>query len=928
MSSPMSPVQWQALQVHLDALLLLDQTARQAQLDAIASEDPSAAMRLRELLAAEHRMPDAPDAASVARAFTTVAAGQAVGAFVLEDLVGEGGTSVVFRAHRAADFSQTVAIKVLRTVSGEHFFARFLRERDILAGLNHPNIARLYDAGTTDDGQPYLVLEYAEGIDFVAWARQLGRTLADVVAAMIKVCDAVDYAHRRLLVHRDLKPANIMIDASAEPKLLDFGVAKLLDAESATDLTRDVGTPLTPAYAAPEQLQGGAVTTATDVYALGVVLYEALCGRHPFRQSGDSAAQMLHSITTTEPVRPSTAGAVQAVNDFSTALLKQRSDIDDVILCAMEKQPEARYATASALADDLRAALGGQPVRARQRTWRYLAGRFVARHRLAVAMAAVASTVVVGAVAVALWQGRVAEQQRALAERRFGDVRQLANRLLFSYYDGIKPLPGSLPVQRQLVQDGLQYLSSLRQELGDTARDAQLMIELADAYSRIGDIQGNFTEANAGDLDGATKSYAIARELLDVAANAGGSQGAVSEARASLLLKEAHLAYQRTELASARSQYEAAVAAWRNIAMAQPERTEARANLANALDAYGDFLGRDGAKGLSDPAAAVAYYAEARSLRQVIVSSTPNYPGIQSALYESDLRDGESAWALGRKSEAVALFEAALTSARRVAALEPNNSYRQRELGVVLTRLVPAYEAVDRLDASVAAAVDAARLMQKMLAADPGNEAMRSGVTATAGWAARQLIKAERFDEAEPYVLVEMKMARERLASVPNGVDAQATVALAHRRAGNLAFGRQQFDRAVAEHEQARALQMKFRDTAPENAAAAALSLMYAGRAHVGAGRGQEARGALNATVAEMRTLVTTHPNARFYDGLIEALELLGDASLLSKADATKARGAYRSALEIIDAAAKTRTLAASEVRRRATIEDKLRGVQ
>ena len=180
----------------------------------------------------------------------------------------------------------------------------------------------------------------------------------------------------------------------------------------------------------------------------------------------------------------------------------------------------------------------------------------------------------------------------------------------------------------------------------DTARDAQLMIELADAYSRIGDIQGNFTEANAGDLDGATKSYAIARELLDVAANAGGSQGAVSEARASLLLKEAHLAYQRTELASARSQYEAAVAAWRNIAMAQPERTEARANLANALDAYGDFLGRDGAKGLSDPAAAVAYYAEARSLRQVIVSSTPNYPGIQSALYESDLRDGESAWAL------------------------------------------------------------------------------------------------------------------------------------------------------------------------------------------------------------------------------------------------------------------------------------------
>jgi tetratricopeptide (TPR) repeat protein len=927
MSSTMTAAQWQALQAQLDVLLPLDPAGRQLALQNIARDDVPTAELLQALLAAEDRMPDAPDAVTVARAFATASAGQTVGAFVLDALVGEGGSSVVFRAHRASDFTQTVAIKILRTVSGKDFHTRFQRERDILAGLNHPNIARLYDAGATPDGQPFLVLEHVEGTELVTWARRPHQTLADVVTVMIKVCDAVDYAHRSLLVHRDLKPANILIDELGEPKLLDFGVAKLLDSDS-NDLTRDAGAPLTAAYAAPEQLQGGPITTATDVYALGVILYEVLTGRHPYRQTGDTALQVLHHLVTSEPARPSATAATHSAGGGPTALLARRSDLDDVILCAIDKRPEARYASARALGDDLRAALAGRPVAARPRTWRYLAGRFVARHRWPVAVSAAALTAVVGAVAVALWQGQVAEAQRSVAERRFGDVRQQANRLIFSYYDGIKSLPGSLPVQRQLVQDALQYLSALRREAGGNAHDAQLLIELADAYARIGDIQGNFTEANQGDFDGAAGSYRTANNLLELAVSAGGEAQAVTEARASLLLKEAHLAYQRVDLPVASGRYESAVAAWRQASGSQPRRTEARLNLAAALDAHGDFLGRDGGKGMSNPAAALALYAEARQIRAEIAKSAPDFPGLQSALYESDLRDGESAWALGRKTDAVALYETALASARRLAAAEPNNSYRQRELAIVLTRLVPAYEAVDRLDASVAAAVDAAQLMQKMLSADAGNEAMRSGVTSSAGWAARQLIKAGRLDDAEPYVRVEMKMAQERLEAAPGDVDAQATLALAHRRAGYLAFGRNQFDLAAEAHMRARAMQMKFRDTAPENAAAAALSLMHAGRAHVGARRGAEARHALNTAIIEMQALVATHPNARFQDSLIEAFELLGDALLLPKSDAAKAHKAYRNALEIIDVAAAKRTFAASEVRRRTLIADKLRKIQ
>lgn len=924
MTTGMSPEDWHTLQSHLDVLLPLDASARQQRLDAIAAEVPQLATTLRELLATESRMPEAPDARTVAMAFANVAAGEVLGPFVLDTLLGEGGSSMVYRAHRASDFSQTVAIKVLRSVSGAQFETRFRQERDILASLSHPNIARLFDGGATRDGRPYLVLEYVEGTDFVTWSREPGRSVASVVTAMIKVCDAVDYAHRRLLVHRDLKPANILIDADGEPKLLDFGVAKLLESSVFPSVTQDALAPLTPAYAAPEQVSGAPVTTATDVYSLGVVLFEALCGDHPYRRGDDTAAQLLHKIATVEPPRPSDFAA-SAPAGHGRVLMSQPGDLDHVVLHAMDKRPEARYASAGVLADDLRAVLASQPVRARARTWRYLAARFAVRHRIGVALAGVAAVAVVAATSVALWQGYVASRERTRAEKRFDEVRQLANRLLFQYADGIKSLAGSLPVQRQLVQDGLGYLAGLRAEAGD---DPALLVELGNAYARIGDIQGNFTEANAGDFTGAAKSYAAAREAFGVAQAVGATSLSLREALAALTLKEAHLAYQQIDHPLAERKYVAAVAAWRNVVAAAPDQAEARLALATALDGYGDFLGRDGATGKSDPAAAVAFYAEARRLREAIARTSPDLAGLQLALYESELRDGESAWGQGRKAEAVRLFEQALARVRRIAAAEPDNSYRQREVSLVLTRLVPTYEAIDRLDASIDAAIESAGIAQRMLAADPGNEAMRAGVTASAGWAARQLLRANRFDEAAPFVATEMKVAQARLAVAPENIDVQATVALAHRRAGNLAFGRRDFDVAIAQHQKARAMQDRFRTTAPENAMAAALSLMHVGRAQLAAQKVDAARRTLQQAASEMRALVTTHPTTRFRDEFIGALHLLGDAAQAAPRDIANARAAWREALVVIDDEATRRSLTAAEHRQREAITAKLARTQ
>jgi tetratricopeptide (TPR) repeat protein len=297
---------------------------------------------------------------------------------------------------------------------------------------------------------------------------------------------------------------------------------------------------------------------------------------------------------------------------------------------------------------------------------------------------------------------------------------------------------------------------------------------------------------------------------------------------------------------------------------------------------------------------------------------------LQVAIYESELRDGESAWAQGNKSYAVSLFEKALARAREIAAGEPDSGYRQREVALVLTRLVPTYEAVERLDASVTAAVDAATIMQRLFAADPTNESMRSGAMITAGWAARQLLKTSRFEEAALYIETDMKFARQRLAAAPDDAESQASVALAHRRAGILAYRRGLFAEATREHEKARALQVKFRHNAPESRMAAALSLSYIARAELAAGRIDSARDSIALALTEMRTVVAEKPTTRFKDDLIDTLDLQSDAFMAIPQDRRRAKMALSEALEWIDAEAKRRTLASSELRLREAITAKL----
>jgi non-specific serine/threonine protein kinase/serine/threonine-protein kinase len=427
--------------------------------------------------------------------------GTRIGPYRILRELGHGGMGAVYLAERDDEhYHQQVAIKLIKPgLGGDAIRKRFRNEMQILAELSHPNIARLLDGGETGDGVPYLVMEYVEGrpIDVFCDEKQL--SIDERLKLFSTVCAAVQYAHQHLVIHRDFKPGNILVTEEGVPKLVDFGIAKLLD-QDRMDATATAMPFMTPDYASPEQVRGVAVSTATDIYSLGVVLYELLTGQRPYRLKSGVAHEVAKAILDEEPRRP------------STTQKRLHGDLDNIVLMAMRKEPQRRYATAEQFADDIRRHLSGLPVRARPATFGYRAGKFVRRHKLGVAAAALVSVTLLIGIVATVWQARVARAERARAERRFDEVRQLANSFVFEVHDAVVNLPGSTPARKLIVQRGLKYLDSLAQ---DAASDRGLQRELAGAYQKLGSVQYTPTVQHLGDLTGALESHRKAAALRE-----------------------------------------------------------------------------------------------------------------------------------------------------------------------------------------------------------------------------------------------------------------------------------------------------------------------------------------------------------------------------------------------------------------------------
>jgi eukaryotic-like serine/threonine-protein kinase len=468
--------------------------------------------------------------------------GRRIGPYQLLHSIGKGGMGSVYAAARAdQEYKKIVAIKLVTSGMGtEDMLRRFRNERQVLAGLDHPCIARLLDGGSTDDGLPYLVMEFVEGLPIDRYCESHHLSLTERLKLFQKVCSAVQYAHQNLVVHRDIKPSNILIGTNGEPKLLDFGIARLMTAEfSAEDieLSRGEAQPMTLRYASPEQVRGEPITTESDIYSMGVLLFELVAGTHPFQDALTGRKEIEQAILTQEPENASVVVLRRAesqpqnkkLHRESVKLARQlRGEIDPVLMMALAKEPRGRYPSAESFSMDITRYLNGFPVSPRRDEVAYRARKSIRRHRLSFIAAAMVgiALVVSSVVSYRSWQ---------TARARFNEVHELAHFVLFNFDDAIRA--GPTEARRVLVPKAITYLDGLKKS---AKGDESLGRELIDGYLKFGDLQGNPYFSHLGPPAAAKESYDQALQIAESlsAKNPGDPRARLDVARANVKLTD------------------------------------------------------------------------------------------------------------------------------------------------------------------------------------------------------------------------------------------------------------------------------------------------------------------------------------------------------------------------------------------------------
>ncbi|HEV7763980.1 MAG TPA: serine/threonine-protein kinase [Thermoanaerobaculia bacterium] len=704
-----------------------------ARAELLARADPSVRAEVESLLAA-HDEPTPFMEQSIWQLIDTHQgerlAGSFIGPYRIVRQLGHGGMGTVFLAMREDEqYSQRVAIKLVR--GGEMLVQRFRQERQILATLEHPNIARLLDGGTTQDGLPYLVMEYVDGTPIDDYCRAHNLSVADKLRLFLQLCNAVQHAHRALIIHRDIKPANVLVTAEGVAKLLDFGIAKLASEDSRVDATAT--RIMTPQYASPEQLLGRAVTTSTDVYSLGVLLFELLTDRKPFKAES--------RLPNTEAPVPSSVSEVRAL----------RGEIDDIVLAALEVDPARRYASVEQFAEDVRRHLSGHPIAARRSTFGYQAAKFVRRNLLAVTAAAALLIVIAIAFVSTLHQKRI-------AERRFEEVRSLARAVVFDLHDAIAPLPGSTPARALLVRQALVYLDRLAAEAQD---NTSLQVELAGAYLKIGDVQGLPYQPNLGDTAGATTSY---RKALEIARAAAAEEPDDTEILT--LIANAHDRVGFVEQRSLRwvdalRQHEAA----RAIREKLPHDPRRDLALAQTWTAIGDsrYIGdKTIPKELLFGTEQQAYEAALTTLASV--KSTPELRrDILQEIGRANQRLG--GWYTGRGRDlarALRHHDAALRAFGERAALDPSDAQARRNYADQVAMKATAQNAAGDWNGALESTAHALEMFRTLAAEDPDNAEAQHDLAFAHGERGIAFMNLHRNDEAES-ALGEAIAIRERL---------------------------------------------------------------------------------------------------------------------------------------------------------------------
>ncbi|HKW35568.1 MAG TPA: protein kinase [Candidatus Acidoferrum sp.] len=758
----MTPEEWQRVKEVLQAALDLDPQERETFLNSACASQESMRNEIESLLRShdqdeaflEH--PVVFDAADfVVDALPAAWIGRRLGPYQVLEQVGEGGMGAVYRAVRVDGlYEKQVAIKLVRNALSADFFAsRFKNERQILAALEHPNISRLLDGGVTEEGLPYVVLEFVDGTPIDEYCALHDLSTTERLKLFRTVCSAVQYAHQNLVVHRDLKPGNILVTEDGIPKLLDFGIAKILDPqqdEAGADRTLTVMRMMTPDFASPEQVRGDPITTASDVYSLGVILYLLLTGRLPYRVSSTTPHEIIKAICDTDPEKPSTAvthpeksknpvkaGSAGTAKESSEPDSKREKlrrtlsgDLDNIILKALRKEPERRYATVEQLAEDIRRHLEHLPVSARADTAGYLASRFILRHRIGVAITAVVSLLLFGALAIVGREARIARAERNRAERRFNDVRKLANSMIFQVHDAIQTLPGATSARKLLVQQGLDYLDSLAGESGD---DPGLQKELAAGYVKLGDLQGNSALGNVGDTTGAIASYRKAVKIRE------------------------------------------------GLIQSIPHDSNLQRDLAVSYQKLARVL-----RGSGNQKEAVEYLEKALIIASPLAEREPNNAETLMTLGFVQFERGSSLWGQADYEAALHAYLDSAGAFRRVAASDPADLRVRRGLAVAYKSVGGLLEYQNKLGDAMESYLRASDIDRELLARDPGSAQYQRDSTVDFRNLGDVLVKQGKLSEARKYYYSAMAIDGNLVKQDPADRDTQQKLADDHEGIGKV----------------------------------------------------------------------------------------------------------------------------------------------
>jgi serine/threonine protein kinase/tetratricopeptide (TPR) repeat protein len=756
-------------------------------------------------------------------------------------VLGEGGMGAVYLAEQTHPLHRLVALKVVKVgLSSSQILSRFNYERQALALMDHPNIAHVYDAGASEKGRPYFVMEYVDGLPITQYCDQRRLNTKERLELFVPVCQALHHAHQKGVIHRDIKPSNVLVtqvDGQAAPKVIDFGIARATEQEVAekadfTQLGQFIGT---PEYMSPEQadLMTGGIDTSSDVYSLGVLLYELLIGSVPFdaemlRKAGP--VELLRIIREEEAI-PMTAKltrmgktahevAVRRRTDPITLRRLVRGDLNWIVTRAMEKDRQRRYPAASELAADIRRHLDDQPVLASPPSPMYRTRKFVRRHKLPVFAAAAVLVVLVAGIVATTWQAAVARRERAeavaartLAEARLNDVHALADSMLFEINDDVKDLSGGTRAREALVRIGEQYLNK---ETTVTQTDPQRRQELAQAFLAVGDLEGGPDESNLRDVAGARQSYSRSVAILDEAVVSRPQDRQVRHLLTIAYVRQAQL----EESALAAKAFGSAIytfsSSWQQLDESEWPAKTILERAAKSADIYAAQWPAD-PQGLRDRAEvlqAKREFAPAVKLRQRILAASPNNPVLRWELANAQLALGSSL-VLKNRAQSLNWLQKAADACEALSKEEPADAQYQRSRAVALGSMTRVLLNLGRLGEAVESARQAVSILEQLTAADPRNASFRLDLSAARVALSNAYYDKGKTEEALENVALAAAVQEDQAARHPDNPDFPRQAAFQYRNAGRFKSYSMDFKGALDEYRKAEAIDRRLVDRYP-----------------------------------------------------------------------------------------------------------------